>query len=109
MTEHLVFVVWTISIVVLTIVAILTKMRLDASLARIEALLRLEEEFDLFADLLNEWRESESENENDDDEQEDDLELDDELQSLIDDFNSLVDAEDVGTDEYEEDRNVRDT
>lgn len=107
MTEHLVFVVWTISIVVLTIVAILTKMRLDASLARIEALLRLEEEFDLFADLLNEWREPESEN--NDDEQEDDLELDDELQSLIDDFNSLVDAEDVGTDEYEEDRNVRDT
>lgn len=107
MTEHLVFVVWTISIVVLTIVAILTKMRLDASLARIEALLRLEEEFDLFADLLNEWRESE--NKNDDDEQEDDLELDDELQSLIDDFNSLVDAEDGGTDEYEEDRNVRDS
>ena len=107
MTEHLVFVVWTISIVVLTIVAILVKMRLDASLARIEALLRLEEEFDLFADLLNEWRESESEN--DDDEQEDDLELDDELQSLIDDFNSLVDSEDGGTDEYEEDRNVRDS
>lgn len=108
MTEHLVFVVWTISIVVLTIVAILIKMRLDASLARIEALLRLEKEFDLFADLLNELIESDSGNELDD-EQEDDLELDDELQSLIDDFNSLVDAEDVGTDEYEEDRNVRDT
>lgn len=57
MTEHLVFVVWTISIVVLTIVAILVKMRFDALLMR-----RIEEELDLLADLLNERRESENEN-----------------------------------------------
>ena len=57
MTEHLVFVVWTISIVVLTIVAILLKMRFDALLMR-----RIEEELDLLADLLNERRESENEN-----------------------------------------------
>lgn len=54
MTEHLVFVVWTISIVV---VAILAKMRFDALLMR-----RIEEELDLLADLLNERRESENEN-----------------------------------------------
>lgn len=57
MTESLVFVVWTISIVVLTIVAILIKMRFDALLMR-----RIEEELDLLADLLNERRESENEN-----------------------------------------------
>lgn len=104
MTESLDIVVWTISIVVLTIVAILIKMRIDASR-------RIEKELDLLSDLFNTLCESESKAKNDDGEQEDDLELDDELQSLIDDFNSLVDAEDGETDEDEddEDRNARDT
>ena len=128
------FAIGAIALATLAIVAILVKMRLDASLARIEeALLRLDEsvfdeldryfdDLDRYVDELLALADKDGElNAADDDETLDDIELDVEFQAVLADLKKLVEDEDLISDEEEQetendgnqikkdDRNVRDT